>query len=66
VLTLPAAHTRSDLEQARILARRLNSGEMHVFWLPPRTQAPQANPGVLDLVITVLERVHSFTRRHAR
>ena len=32
MLTLPAAHTESELELARLLAEALGSEELHVFW----------------------------------
>jgi hypothetical protein len=32
VLTLPAGHTESELELARLLAEALSSEELHVFW----------------------------------
>jgi hypothetical protein len=32
VLTLPAEHTDSELELARLLAEALDSEELHVFW----------------------------------
>jgi hypothetical protein len=32
LLTLPASHTESELELARLLAEALGSEELHVFW----------------------------------
>jgi hypothetical protein len=32
LLTMPASHTKSELELARLLAEVLRSGELHVFW----------------------------------
>ena len=32
LLTLPADHTDSELELARLLAEALGSDELHVFW----------------------------------
>lgn len=32
LLTLPASHTDSELELARLLAEALGSEELHVFW----------------------------------
>jgi len=46
VLTLPAGHTESELELARLLAEALSSEELHVFWSavdsgPCRVQDPK-------------------------
>jgi len=32
MLTLPASHSRSELDLARRIARRFESEELHVFW----------------------------------
>jgi hypothetical protein len=32
LLTLPASHTDTELELARLIAELLGSDELHVFW----------------------------------
>ena len=32
MLTLPASHSRTELDLARRIARRFDSEELHVFW----------------------------------
>lgn len=32
MLTLPACHSRTELDLARRIARRFDSEELHVFW----------------------------------
>lgn len=36
MLTLPAGHTDSELDLARLVARRLECRELHVFWTGSR------------------------------
>jgi hypothetical protein len=40
MLTLPASHSRAELDLARRIARRFDSRELHVFW----TADPSGDP----------------------
>jgi len=47
MLTLPASHSRAELDLARRIAGRFDSEELHVFWIeqPPGARAePEALP----------------------
>ena len=45
MLTLPASHSRAELDLARRVARNFQSEDLHVFWtaspLPPRSAQPE-------------------------
>ena len=40
MLTLPACHSRSELDLARRIADRFDSEELHVFWTEDPMRAP--------------------------
>ncbi|MDQ3645126.1 MAG: hypothetical protein M3356_06445 [Actinomycetota bacterium] len=46
MLTLPRGHSESELALARLLARRLRSEELYVFWSaappPPQVRPPES------------------------
>jgi len=47
MLTLPASHSRAELDLARRIASRFDSEELHVFWTeqPPEARAePEVGP----------------------
>jgi hypothetical protein len=56
MLTLPASHSRAELELARRVARSFQSEDLHVFWsenpVPPRGRQPE--PPVFGVAIAAI------------
>lgn len=59
MLTLPASHSRAELELARRIAERLGSGELHVFWTACPARTP-AEPQEVRLLRTTLAAIGAF------
>ena len=56
MLTLPASHSRAELDLARRVARSFQSEDLHVFWTanPMPRRRPQPDPPVLGMAIAAI------------
>ena len=59
MLTLPASHSRTELDLARRIARRFDSEELHVFWTA-HPDAPPAEPDELPVFGLAMAAITAF------
>ena len=59
MLTLPAVHSRAELDLARRIAGRFESEELHVFWTDGAPGAP-AEPEELPIFGLTLAAISAF------
>lgn len=59
MLTLPAGHSRSELDLARRIAARFDSEELHVFWTADPLRAP-AEPQPLPVLGVAISAIGAF------
>ncbi len=59
MLTLPASHSRAELDLARRIAGRFDSEELHVFWTASPAGAP-AEPDQIPVFGLTLAAISAF------